>query len=83
MATLDGTESDRDTEASELTDWLSSSSFALSKAEISTMGGMAICWWDEYEGKVVAQDQWLVPYTWDQKRSKRFGLAVCQAEQGH
>ncbi|OCT45538.1 hypothetical protein CLCR_01752 [Cladophialophora carrionii] len=37
VATLDGTDSDRDTEAGELVDWPSSSSFGLSSDEISTV----------------------------------------------
>lgn len=42
VAMLDGTEMERDTEAGEAVEVTSSSSFDLSKSEISTMGGTPV-----------------------------------------
>lgn len=63
VATLDGADSERDTEVRELTDWLSSSSFDLSSDEISTMSDMTVYPRREYEGEVVAHGEWSRPYT--------------------
>ena len=62
VATLDGTESDRDTEAGELVDRPSSSSFGLSSDEISTMrvGTGFRC--ESRGAGVVAESQSVLPY---------------------
>ncbi|KAH0828461.1 hypothetical protein FOPE_01679 [Fonsecaea pedrosoi] len=83
VATLDGTDSDRDTEAGELVDWPSSSSVGLSSDEISTMGDETRFWFVKDGGRVVAGIQWVLPYTkktgMDRKRS-RGGIPGDQAE---
>ncbi|KIW28831.1 uncharacterized protein PV07_04697 [Cladophialophora immunda] len=63
VATLDGTDSDRDTEAGELVDWPSSSSADLSSDEISTMGDEMRCRFVKDGEGVVAGGQCALPYT--------------------
>ncbi len=62
VATLDGTEPDRDTEAGELVDRPSSSSFGLSSDEISTMRVGTGYRLESRGGGVVFGRQWVLPY---------------------
>lgn len=62
VATLEGTESERDTEAGELVDRPVSSSFALRSDEISTMRvGTRCCLWSRCGGMLLGC-KWILPY---------------------
>jgi hypothetical protein len=63
VATLDGTDPDRDTEAGELVDRPSSSSFGLSSDEISTVrAGTRRCWLESSGGGAGAGGRRVLPY---------------------
>jgi len=61
VATLDGIDNDREIEAAEMVDWMSSSSLALSRDEISTVNDARCCWSDRIDTGVVALDQDVLP----------------------
>ena len=62
MAMLDGTDSDRDTEAGDLVDRLSSSSLDLSSEEISTMRVEIRCCFECRPRSLVAGGHGVLPY---------------------
>lgn len=63
VATLDGTDADRDTEEGELVDWPSSSSVDLSSDEISTVEVEMRWRLRECGEKEVGHVEWMLPYT--------------------
>jgi hypothetical protein len=79
MEMLDGTDSDRDTEAGELVDRLSSSSFGLRSEEISTVRDGMRCRSQNRGGWVVAGGHWVLPYK-PGRREKWDQAAMDQAE---
>lgn len=58
VAMLDGSDSDRETEAGELVDWSSSSSFDLRRAEISTLSDGNRSRGEEFGGEECAHGDW-------------------------
>ena len=82
MATLDGTDSDRDTEAGELVDWPSSSSVDLSSDEISTMDDGTIFLFGERVDERCAHRVYVLPYKSRGKTKLRGRLGQAEKASG-